>query len=246
MKWIGYLFSFIWRIWFLLAFILVFILFIPILFLFTAIIKNNKIVNHLTKYWSRMFLILSGIFWKIEFEEKLNQRVQYIFCANHASTLDIPLIAAAIPMPLLFMGKESLAKIPIFGYFYKKNSIIVNRSNIRNSYDAFLEAGEKIDQGLNVCIFPEGGIPKSSVFLRKFKNGPFKLSIEKDIYIVPISLADNKMHFPQEYYKGFPGIVRIKVHKAIKSNLNNKNALKNLNTLVYNTIFDQLKSYESR
>jgi len=246
MKWIGYLFSSLWRIWFLFSFFLVFIFFIPALFLFTAIVKNNHIVNHLTRYWSGIFMILSGIFWKVEFEEKLNPETRYIFCPNHSSTLDIPLVMAAIPLPLLFIGKKEINRIPIFGYFYKKNSITVDRSKIRDKYAAFLKAGEKLDHGFNVCIFPEGGIPLSTIFLKKFKNGPFKLSMEKNISIVPVTLADNKSHFPQEYYKGYPGIVRVKVHKPIKVNLKEKKPIEILNTSVYNTIFEQLKIYESK
>jgi len=245
MKWIRYLFSSVWRLWFLISFIVAFIIFIPALFYFTAIVKNNLAVNYLTKYWSGMFMIMSGVFWKVEFEEKLDPKRKYIFCPNHASTLDIPLITAAIPLPLLFMGKKELVSIPLFGYFYRKNSIIVDRSKIRDSYAAFIKAGEKLDKGLNVCIFPEGGIPPSKIFLKKFKNGPFKLAVEKDIFVVPITLADNKKNFPQEYYKGYPGIVRVKIHKPIKANTEDKNAIENLNTSTYNTIFEQLKIYES-
>ena len=244
MKWIGYLFSSLWRLWFLIIFLLVFILFMPGLFLFTAIVKNNRIVNHLTRYWSKFFLILSGIFWRVEFEEKLDRNKRYIFCPNHTSTLDIPLITSIIPLPLLYMGKKELASIPLFGYFYRKNSIIVDRSKLRDSYAAFIKAGNKLEEGLNVCIFPEGGIPKASVFLKKFKNGAFKLSVEKNIEIIPITIADNKTHFPQEYFKGFPGIIRVKVHKAIKAEKNDEKAIENLNTSVYNTIFEQLKNYE--
>ena len=246
MKWIGYLVSSIWRLWFLISFIIAFVIFIPSLFFFTAIVKNNLSVNYISKYWSSMFMIMSGIFWRVQFEEKLDPNKRYIFCPNHTSTLDIPLVSAAIPLPLLFMGKKELASIPIFGYFYKKNSIIVDRSKIRDSYAAFVKAGEKLDKGLNVCIFPEGGIPPSKIFLKKFKNGAFKLALEKDIYIVPITLADNKRNFPQEYYKGFPGIVRVKVHKPIKVGSEDKNPVESLNTCVYNTIFDQLKIYGSK
>ena len=176
--------------------------------------------------------------------KKLDKNKRYIFCPNHTSALDIPLVTSIIPLPLLYMGKKELASIPLFGYFYRKNSIIVDRSKLRDSYAAFIKAGNKLEEGLNVCIFPEGGIPKSSVFLKKFKNGPFKLAVEKNIEIVPITIADNKTHFPQEYFKGFPGIIRVKVHKAIKADKNDEKAIENLNTSVYNTIFEQLKNYE--
>jgi 1-acyl-sn-glycerol-3-phosphate acyltransferase len=124
--------------------------------------------------------------------------------------------------------------------------VVVDRGNRRDAYDAFLKAGEQLKKGINMCIFPEGGVPKADVFLKKFKNGSFRLAIEQDIKTIPITIADNKRIFPQEYFKGRPGIVRIKVHKAVKANPKDKNAIENLNTSVYNTIFEQLNTYGSK
>ena len=225
---------------------LVFILFMPALFFFTALVKNEIIVAKLTRYWSKLTIYISFIFPKVEWEEKLDKKGQYIFCPNHVSTLDIPLILAVLPMPLQYMGKAEIAKIPLFGYFYKNNTVVVDRGNRRDAYDAFLKAGEQLKKGINMCIFPEGGVPKADVFLKKFKNGSFRLAIEQDIKTIPITIADNKRIFPQEYFKGRPGIVRIKVHKAVKANPEDKNAIENLNTSVYSTIFEQLNTYGSK
>jgi len=243
MKWLGYLFSSIWRLWFLIVFIVVFICFIPALFFFTAIVENNKIVAHLTRYWAKITLLFSFIFPKVSWEEKLDKKDCYIFCPNHISTLDIPLILAILPVPLQYMGKAEIARLPLFGWFYKNNIVTVDRSKIRDAYAAFLEAGKKLDLGLSMCIFPEGGIPKKEVFLKKFKNGPFRLALEQNRKIVPITIPDNKRIFPQEYFKGRPGIVRVKVHKPIKEF--EDISVENLKLSVYNTIFEQLKKDEN-
>ena len=95
MKWIGYLFSSIWRLWFLIMFMLVFIIFMPALFFFTAIKKNQIAVAHLTRYWSKLTIWLSFIFPVLEWEEEINKKEKYIFCANHVSALDIPLVVPA-------------------------------------------------------------------------------------------------------------------------------------------------------
>ena len=224
---------------------MVFILFMPLLFCFTTLYKKEKIVAHLARYWSKLTLWLSLLFYKITWETKLDSNEVYIFCPNHVSTLDIPFIYAVLNNPLQFIGKSDIAKIPLFGYFYKKNSIIVDRASIKDSYSAFLKAGKKLDERLSVCIFPEGGIPNKKIFLRKFKNGPFKLAIEKEIKIVPITIADNKTKFPQEYFKGYPGILKATVHKPIDPKKITKKTVENLNNSVYNTIFDKLKNYES-
>ncbi len=244
MKWLRYLFSIIWRLWFFIVFLLVFIGFIPALYFFTAINKKPIVVAHLCRYWSKLTLFFSFIFPKVEWEESLILNDKYIFCPNHVSTLDIPFILSIIPHPIQFIGKVEIARLPIFGWFYKNNSVIVNRANRKDAYNAFIKAGEKINQGINMCIFPEGGIPPKKIFLKKFKNGAFKLSLEKEIKIVPVTLADNKKIFPKEYYKGYPGFVRVKVHTAISPKNLKEKTIKNLNNKVYNTIFEQLKNYE--
>tara|TARA_B100001142_G_C14341053_1_gene657888 strand:+ start:303 stop:1046 length:744 start_codon:yes stop_codon:yes gene_type:complete len=244
MKWGGYLLSTIWRLWFLIVFILVFICFIPSLFFFTAIIKNHIVVANLTRYWSKITLWGSFVFPVVEWEENITKETHYIFCPNHVSTLDIPLILAVLPVPLQYIGKAEIARIPIFGYFYKKNSVIVKRENKKDAYSAFLKAEKRLKQGISMCIFAEGGIPAENVFLKRFKNGPFRLAIEQDIAVIPITMPDNKTSFPRQYFKGRPGTVRIKVHKAIDPNNLKEKTIENLNKSVYYTIFDQLKKYE--
>jgi 1-acyl-sn-glycerol-3-phosphate acyltransferase len=225
---------------------LLFIAFMPFLFFFTVIKKNHIYVAHITRYWSKLTLWLSFIIPLVEWEKEISKEEQYIFCPNHASTLDIPLILAVVPMPIQYIGKAEIARIPIFGYFYRKNSVIVNREKKKDAYAAFLRAGERLNEGLNMCIFPEGGIPAKNVFLKKFKNGPFKLAMEKNISVIPVTIADNKIFFPQEYFKGRPGIVRIKIHKAIDYAKLKEKSIENLNRSVYNTIFEQLKIYEQK
>ena len=100
--------------------------------------------------------------------------------------------------------------------------------------------------GLNICIFPEGGIPESTTFLRNFKNGSFRLALENKIKIVPLTLINNKSHFPQEYYKGYPGLVKITVHKPVSPNsFSGEGGIKKLNNYIYNIIFNELKKHES-
>ena len=146
MKWAVYIFSLLWRLWFFVVFILIFLLFIPSLFFFTAIKKNQRYICIQTKYWSKLTLFFSGIIIKAEWEEILSNKEKYIICPNHTSTLDIPLVLSVMPISLMYMGKSELAKIPLFGYFYRKNTILVNRLKIKDTYAAFIKAKEKITQ----------------------------------------------------------------------------------------------------
>ena len=236
--------SSIWRLWFFIVFLIVFVIHIPPLYFFTKINKNQRIVCNLTRIWSRATLIFSGVFLNVKYEEELQMDENYIICPNHVSTIDIPVVLAALKIPVIFMAKKEYAKLPIFGWFYKHNTVLVNRENNKDAYGAFLGASEKLKNGLSVCIFPEGGVPPPDVKLRKFKNGPFKLSIQSKTKILPITMPDNKKHFPWSYFSGKPGILNVEVHKPV-SEFETKD-IKNLNTTVYNTIFEKLTDYENR
>jgi 1-acyl-sn-glycerol-3-phosphate acyltransferase len=241
----GSLLSALWRLWFFLIFLVIFIFFIPSLFFFTKIYRNQKVVCYITQVWSKVTLLFSGILLKVDLEEELEKDTTYIICPNHISSIDIPVILAVFPRPVLFMGKQEYSKIPIFGWFYKKNTIIVNRENRKDAYGAFTSSSNKLNNGFNVCIFPEGGIPPADTILRRFKNGPFKLAIEKEMKIVPVTMPNNKKCFPWNYFQGRPRTLNIKVHAPIDCAKKENKDVKNLNNTVYNIIFDELNNYES-
>ena len=119
MKFMGFVFSSIWRLWFFIVFLIVFIILIPPLYFFTRIIPNQKTVCNITRLWSRLTLFFSGVFLNVKYEKEIDENENYIICPNHISTIDIPVILAALKLPIIFMAKYEYSKIPIFGWFYK-------------------------------------------------------------------------------------------------------------------------------
>ena len=190
-------------------------------------------------------LYASGIFPKIKKENKLDPKKQYILCSNHPSTLDIVMMFALSKKPVSFIGKDSLSKIPIFGYYYKSFNVLVDRSNLRNSYLAYQEAGKKLTQGQNMVIYPEGGIPKEDIRLFRFKKGPFRLAIEEQVSIIPITFADNKSIFPIDYLRGKPGIARITIHNEVSTKGMDETNIEKLKHQIYNIIESELIRYEN-
>jgi 1-acyl-sn-glycerol-3-phosphate acyltransferase len=69
-----------------------------------------------------------------------------------------------------------------------------------------------------MIIFPEGGISNNyPPGLDDFKNGPFRLAIEEQVPIIPVSNVDTwKMFWDDGHKYGTrPGIVHLYVHKPI-------------------------------
>lgn len=76
---------------------------------------------------------------------------------NHQSYIDIFLLLAIIDKKFLFMAKEELFKIPMFGFAIKALGIIpINRGGeSRDALKSLFEAAKKIQDGYSVLLFPE-------------------------------------------------------------------------------------------
>lgn len=187
-----------------------------------------------------MALILSGLWPKTIWDERPNKKDTYILCANHTSMADILVTLALFPNCFLFIGKKELTKFPLFGYFYKRTNILVDRKSLRSRRDVFDRAGIKIDEGIGVCIYPEGGVPKNKPLLGPFKNGAFRLAVDKGIPIIPITYFDNDKRLPFIFAKGGPGTLRVKVHKFIRSNEGSNDEVERLKVECFETIHQTL------
>lgn len=203
----------------------------------------------LKKFWARWILHLPGIFIKVRYStppEELPHPA--VYCANHASYLDIVISYLLIPHYYVFMGKQELDKAPLFRIFFKEMNILVERGNNKSSHNAFLKAEKEIDRGNGAFIFPEAGI-SSNGKMRGFKNGAFKLAIEKQVPIVPITYLNNWKRLQNGgFFKshGGPGISRIIVHAPIPTKGLTENDLVSLKTQVYEIISKDLELHENR
>jgi len=119
--------------------------------------------------------------------------------------------------PFVFVGKKELAKIPLFGFFFKRVCIMVDREDSRSRTGVYRRAQRRIDQGLSICIFPEGGVPEEEVLLDDFKDGAFKMAIAHNIPVVPMTFYDNKKRFSFTFLSGSPGLIRAKVHSFFET-----------------------------
>lgn len=105
----------------------------------------------------------------------------------------------AIPHLFVFVGKSSLAKIPIFGYIFRRVHIPVNRSNPKSGLGALQKAKDRLERGRSVLIFPEGGFGRiAPPTLAPFKEGAFRLAIETGAPIVPITMPYNWQILPEK------------------------------------------------
>lgn len=217
------------------------IIMFPLLFVASLKEKWYPYFFTLARVWAKSTLYTSGFYTIIERQTKLQKGKSYMFVANHTSMTDIMLMLAVVKNPFVFVGKVELAKIPLFGYFYKRTCILVDRSSSKSRMAVFERAQKRLNSGLSICIFPEGGVPSDeTIVLDEFKDGAFRLAIEHQIDIVPLTFADNKKRFSYTFFSGGLGVMRVKVHQPIPTlgkSLNDKKEIKDeTRTVIYHQL----------
>ena len=206
----------LWRIWFYILMVVPILIMLPFLIVFTSSEKFYPQFFICARIWSKIIVYGMGFYIKTEANQNLEKHKSYMLVANHTSMLDIMLMLCVVKQPFVFIGKKELGRIPVFGFFYRRTCILVDRKNQKSRMAAFEEAQRRLKQQNSVCIFPEGGVPDDrSIVLDHFKDGAFRLAIEHQIPVVPISFHDNKKRFSYKFFTGSPGKLRVKIHEFI-------------------------------
>jgi 1-acyl-sn-glycerol-3-phosphate acyltransferase len=226
-------------VWFVIIFAGIFLLFYPLFLLFLSHPKMYPLANFLRKIWAWATFVLCFSFPIIKREEKL-PKSPMVFVSNHTSYLDIVVLGLFAPPKVSFMGKAQLAKIPLFGIFFRTVDVAVNRESMRDSHKAFVLAGNKLDHDYSILIFPEGTIWDKTPLLKPFKNGAFKLAIEKKVPIVPVTFYNNYKALPDEKFEYYPKLIKCKVHRAIATDHLNSDDSEQLKDDIYNIIQQEL------
>ena len=232
----------LYRIWFYVLVSLPIFVFFPLLLLTTLSERTYPQFFWLARnLWANTIIYGMFCFPRISYEQRLEKGKSYMLVANHTSMLDIMMMLKTSKNPFVFIGKKELANIPLFGFFYKRVCILVDREDSRSRAAVYRRAQKRLNQGLSICIFPEGGVPEEHIILDEFKDGAFKMAIAQNIPVVPITFYDNKNRFPFTFYNGGPGIARVRVHSFFKTKELMENQKSELREQVRNVILKELR-----
>lgn len=245
MKTLRATFSVLWRCWFItLSIFLILTIGVFWTFPFSLSKKTFPIAYKGIYAWAFLLFYGSGFRLNLQKNKNLDSNLSYMFISNHTSLVDIVVMTLIHPKhPIVFVGKEELSKIPIFGTIYKRVAIMVNRSDSQSKRRVFKLAKEKIELGHSIVIFPEGGVPDdTSIILDEFKDGAFTIATVTDLPIAVYAIKGLKEMFPFKWNEGFPGKVQVKLLDTIETkelSLKDKDTLK---STCYQKILTELNS----
>ena len=164
--------------------------------LFTALLtiicfpwRNGKLPRTVQVFWSRSVLWLLLVPIKVTGRENVDPNQSYVFVANHQSFLDVFAVYGWLPNNFKWLMKKELRKIPFVGTACAvAGHIFVDRSNPRAAMESLTYIKAQLHDGISTVIFPEGTRTKTGE-MGRFKQGAFKIAMDMNLPVVPISLS---------------------------------------------------------
>lgn len=148
------------------------------------------------RIWMSVWLPIVGCPIRVRGKEHFADGRTYVVACNHNSMMDIPLSSPFIPGPNKTIAKKSFAKIPIFGWFYSRGSVLVDRKSDASRRESYQKMKDVLAQGMHMCIYPEGTRNKTANLLGPFHSGAFRLALETRTPIMPGVILHTKKVLP--------------------------------------------------
>jgi 1-acyl-sn-glycerol-3-phosphate acyltransferase len=192
------IFARIWAVWGLVSFILTFlIIFIPSMLAYAMPpLTGQRYFIAVAKIWMNVWLRLIGCPLTIKGTENFAPGKAYVVTFNHNTFLDVPLSAPYVPGANKTIAKSTFKKIPLFGWFYSKGSVLVNRHSEQSRTQSFEAMKQVLALGMHMCIYPEGTRNRTAEPLKAFYDGAFKLAVAAQKEVIPCLLFGTKKAMP--------------------------------------------------
>lgn len=138
--------------------------------------------------WAPGLLRGSGAKLVVRGLDRIDWSRPHVIVANHQSMIDICALFRATPVPLQFLLKQELSKVPFVGAYAKAMGMIfVDRGSAREATKRMREAAELVKNGATLCVFPEGTRSRDGEVL-PFKSGAFQVALDAGADVVPVAI----------------------------------------------------------
>jgi 1-acyl-sn-glycerol-3-phosphate acyltransferase len=167
------------------------------------------IYDRCQRIWARWVLAASGCPVTLEGGAHLTLEEPHLIASNHASFFDILAIAGYLPVPVRFITKKELYRIPFFGQVLRAaGHVRIDRQHAKEAFQAYEQAAAMVrERKLHILVFPEGTRTRTGE-LQPFKKGPFVLAVSCGAKVVPCYVGGTFGILPK-------GSIRIRPHPIV-------------------------------
>lgn len=162
-------------------------------------------------------LALAGIRYRVHGREQVPKGRAVVFCSNHESNVDPPVLFQALHRRLHVLFKAELKKLPILGKVMVAGGFVpVERDRREASLASIDEAAESLRQGNTFLIFPEGTRSRTSELL-PFKKGGFIMAIKAEAPIVPVAVSGGRSSMRKGSWIVRPVMVDVRIGAPVET-----------------------------
>ena len=138
-----------------------------------------------------ILVILTNTLYRLRIvgHEHVPLRGGALLVPNHVSFIDGFLLIASLDRPVRFVVDDQYANLSIFKPFMKIIGVIpiTSQGGVRVVLRALRDAGDALDRGEIVCIFPEGQITRTGTLL-PFRRGFERIVKGRQVPVIPVHL----------------------------------------------------------
>lgn len=150
--------------------------------------RSGRWYLSLARAWARFSLILFGVRIAVFGREHVQPGHNYVYVSNHASYLDVLSVIASVPDNIRLIFRESLLKVPIWGWSMRfAPFIVIDRTNPLKAKTSLAKAVETIRNGASVLLFAEG-TRTSTGEMQPLKRGAFRLAFDSKVAVIPVAV----------------------------------------------------------
>ncbi|NWF56222.1 MAG: 1-acyl-sn-glycerol-3-phosphate acyltransferase [Syntrophaceae bacterium] len=187
----------------------------PAVLLLSLFSKSGRSPYKIGRFWAWLIMKTNGVGVRVEGLEKIDRERSYVFMSNHSSNLDPLAVAWKLSHPLRFIGKQSLEKIPLFGWAARRAKVIfIDRSDSPKSIARINQAIRELRDGISAYFFAEGTRNVAGK-LQAFKKGGVVLALKAKLPIVPVTILGGHKLFPKRALRIKPGTMSVIVGDPI-------------------------------
>jgi|CXWL01.1.fsa_nt_gi 1-acyl-sn-glycerol-3-phosphate acyltransferase len=172
---------------------------------------SRRLMNGCSLAWSRAVLFCAGVQLTIKGREKAADSMPAFFLGNHQSDLDIPIIIYALGGRVRFMAKDSLFRIPLFGWVIRRYGFVpIDRGNVRRTMHTLQHMIAVMHRNpISMTAFPEGTRSRDGRLL-SFRRGTMKIVQQVGLPVVPFAIDGSILvHHSNRLLRAKPGPVTL-------------------------------------
>ncbi|MGO9767523.1 MAG: lysophospholipid acyltransferase family protein [Myxococcaceae bacterium] len=151
---------------------------------------RRHVIGFVSSLWGKAIIYaLPGIAFRVDGRNRLSALSgPVVFCPNHQSVADIPLLLTFLPLAK-FLVRADVFSLPVMGLHLRLCGYIRAPSKRGEpGPDPLLEAESWLRRGCNIVIFPEGTRSPDIHRLLRFRRGAFDLAQRAGVPLVPVAI----------------------------------------------------------